>query len=177
MNLSPRPRGGGHAAAWSAIRRAILGALLVTALAPSCRSVPIDGFELDVPAAVASKTAWYEVGVFPGPGCTALAPQLTGGIPAAGYVQRLAFRSSAAPPGITDLPRAKYAIGVAGRAADCSVVATGCSDVDLTEASSVTVVLNAVGTPARPPCASAALLVTDRPIPVPAARCSEPLPR
>jgi hypothetical protein len=126
------------------------GLLVVMALAlfPSCRGTPTDGFELEVPASVASKVVWYEVGVFPGPGCNALAPELAGGIPTNGYVQRLAFlASNGSPPGISDLPVSKYAIGVAARAADCSVLATGCSDVDLSQGSAVTVLLDAVGTP------------------------------
>jgi hypothetical protein len=122
--------------------------LLALAPLPSCRTTPTDGFVLNVPASVASRVVWYEVGVFPGPGCTALAPQLAGGIPAEGYVQRLAFPASdTSPPSIADLPRAKYAIGVAARASDCSVLATGCTDADLSQTSAVTVVLNAVPTP------------------------------
>ena len=63
-------------------------------------------------------------------------------------MQRLAFLASdGSPPDISNLPRAKYAIGVAARAADCSVLATGCSDVDFTQASSVSVVLNAINSP------------------------------
>jgi hypothetical protein len=147
MNRPPRRRGGVRAAASSAIL-ATFAFAIVAPLLPSCRGVPVDGFELSIPASVASNTAWYEVGVFPGPGCAALAPQLTGGIPADGYVQRLAFQANqGSPPGIGNLPRAKYAVGVAARASDCSVLATGCTDVDLTQASSVTVVLNAVATP------------------------------
>src|ERR1700722_16751626 len=80
----------------SIARAASLLGLALAALGPlpSCRGTPTDGFELQVPASVASKVAWYEVGVFPGPGCAALGPELAGGIPAEGYVQRLAFPAS-----------------------------------------------------------------------------------
>jgi hypothetical protein len=115
----------------------------------ACRATPTDGFQLDLPASALSQVAWFEVGIFSGTSCASLAPRLAGGVPLDGDVQRLAFRASGAHPGIPNLPRATYAIGVAARAADCSVVATGCSDVDLSSAASVTVVLDAVsGTPA-----------------------------
>ncbi len=147
MNQPPRAGRGAHAAVSTAIVTAFATVVIVPLL-PSCRGVPVDGFELSVPAAVASQVTWYEVGVFPGPGCSALTPELTGGIPAEGYVQRLAFLArQGSPPGITNLPRAKYAVGVAARAADCSGVATGCTHADLTQASAVTVVMNAVATP------------------------------
>ena len=142
----PRPQG--RVRSRASIPLAAGFVLLALAPLPSCRATPTDGFELSVPASVASKVVWYEVGVFPGPGCTALEPQLAGGVPAEGYVQRLAFPASdASPPSIADLPRARYAIGVAARASDCSVLATGCTDADLSQASAVTVVLNAVPTP------------------------------
>ena len=145
MIRSPRLRGRGRATASMAF-----AALVLAALAPlaSCRGTPTDGFELEVPGSVAGKIAWYEVGVFPGPGCSALAPELAGGVPSDGYVKRLAFKATnGSPPSISDLPRSKYAIGVAARAADCSVLAAGCSDVDLSQVSSVAVLLNAESSP------------------------------
>jgi hypothetical protein len=142
MTRLPRPRRWGRAATIAAL------VLADVAVVPACRVTPTDGFQLSVPRSVASSIVWYEVGVFPGPACNALSPQLAGGIPAEGYVKRLAFLANNGPsPAISEIPRSKYAIGVAARAADCSVVATGCTDVDLTQASSVAVTLNAVATP------------------------------
>lgn len=146
MMPSSRPGGRGRAAASMAVFAAPI--LAVLAPLPSCRGTPTDGFRLEVPASVASKIVWYEVGVFPGPACASLAPQLAGGVPAQGYAKRLAFRASdGSPPAISELPRSKFAIGVAARGNDCSVLATGCSDVDLAQVSSVSVVLDGVGTP------------------------------
>jgi hypothetical protein len=140
--MTPSPRPGGRVLAIAAF------ALAMVAPLSSCRGTPTDGFELEVPASVASQVVWYEVGVFPGPGCAALEPELAGGVPAEGYVQRLAFLASdGSPPSISDLPRDQFAIGVAARAADCTVLATGCSDVDLSQVSSVDVILNAVTAP------------------------------
>jgi hypothetical protein len=163
MSSPPRPptrTARGRASAWCGSRHAsrpgrvvgpaAVGLYVVVALAPlpSCRGTPTDGFELDLPAGLASKVAWYEIGVFPGPACAALGAKLTGGIPPEGYVQRLAFpASNGSPPSIADLPRAKYAIGAVARAADCSVLAVGCSDVDLSQAGSVTIGLSSVATP------------------------------
>jgi hypothetical protein len=123
--------------------------LVVGAAGPACKGTPTEGFQIEVPANVSSQVAWYEVGVFSGAECSSLAPQLAGGVPADGYLERLAFQASnASPPGISNLPRATYSIGVAARAADCTVLASGCSNVDLRSASSVAVILNDVPTPA-----------------------------
>jgi hypothetical protein len=138
--MSPRPRRARAAGL-------ILASLLVLPFT-ACRRTPTDGFQLVVPSGVASKVAWYEIGIFSGPECGSLGPQLSGGVPPDGYVQRLAFPANdPEPPGIPDLPRATYAIGVAARASDCSVVATGCTNADLSSASSVTVQMSTVSAP------------------------------
>jgi len=106
--------------------RAIAGpaGLLVASLA-TCRGTPTATFELDVPPALAREAAWYEVAVFAN-GCPAVTI-LSGGIPPEGTFSRLAFAASSAnPPGLGDLPTQSYGIAAVARAADCSVLGTGC---------------------------------------------------
>jgi hypothetical protein len=113
-------------------------ALLAHACGP-----PSATFELDVPSAVASQAAWYEVGVFPS-GCPSGA-LLLGGIPTQGTLGRLAFpASSASPPGLGDLPNQTYGLAAVARAADCSVIATGCTALGLSSTSTLTISLAAV---------------------------------
>ena len=132
-----------------ALRAAALALATGVATGPACKTTPTDAFQLQVPADVVSKVAWYEVGIFPGTICSTLASQLAGGVPPDGFVQRLAFQASnGTNPGIPNIARGRYGIAVAARAADCSVLATGCSDVDLSTVSSVNVSLSDVsGTP------------------------------
>jgi hypothetical protein len=133
-------------------------AALALALVPACKKTPSLDFSLSVPSDVASKVTWFEVGVFNGAACGTLGPQLSGGVPASGYVERIAFlKSNPTPPLLQDLPRATYAIAVAARAADCSVVAAGCADVDLTSVKSVNVLLYDAPSPAQGACIDGAV--------------------
>ena len=79
-----------------------------------------------------------EVGAFRDASCTAVSPMLADGIPqtASG---RVAFRRDArSTPVFGDLDRGKYAFAAVARAADCGVLATACSEVDVASADSVT---------------------------------------
>ncbi|HEY1696581.1 MAG TPA: hypothetical protein VGG39_30680 [Polyangiaceae bacterium] len=70
--------------------------------------------------------------------------QLGGGIPASGAVAEVAFqKGDDSPPVIGALKKAEYAFAAAARAADCSVVATGCTQADVTEARDVSISLGA----------------------------------
>ncbi|HEY2514936.1 MAG TPA: hypothetical protein VGI39_28920 [Polyangiaceae bacterium] len=147
---SSRPSVGGAGGSFlsstaKAARAATLLVVAGVAAAPACKNTPTDAFQLEVPADVVSKVAWYEVGIFPGTVCGTLGSQLAGGVPPDGFVQRLAFEASnGTHPGIPNIARGRYGIAVAARAADCSVLATGCSDVDLSTVSSVNVALSDV---------------------------------
>ncbi len=125
-----------------------LGATASLAMAPGCKKPPVLGFTLDVPATLPAPAAWFELGVFSGTACAAVGPTLSGGIPVEGPLRRLAFRSvDPSPPALGDLPRAKYAFAAVARADDCSVVATGCSDVDVTHAGAIEIALAASSAP------------------------------
>ncbi len=87
-----------------------------------------------------------ELGVLPGACPSPL--ELGAGIPPTGAIVRLAFqKGDADPPPIGDLKKASYAFAAAARGADCSVLATGCSVVDVTQARDVTITMNATATP------------------------------
>ena len=120
---------------------------------PACATTPDATFDLDVPDAVAQEAAWYEVGVFPG--LCPSAALLEGGIPPEGTVARLAFAASAeTPPGLGLLPKSTYGIGAVARAADCSVIATGCAASQVSSGGTLTVSLSAVSGSPRGACAS-----------------------
>lgn len=141
-------------------RACVAGSLLgagAVALAPGCKKTPTLDFSLSVPSNVASKIAWYEVGVFSGPACGSIGPQLTGGVPETGYLERIAFQAGASAPPIENLTRANYSIAVAARAADCSVLADGCADVNLSSNTSITVTLDDGPTPALGACVGGAV--------------------
>jgi len=87
-----------------------------------------------------------ELGVLPG-ACPS-STELAAGIPPTGPVVRIAFqKGDASPPAIGDLKKASYAFAAAARGADCSVLATGCTVVDVTQARDVSITMNATATP------------------------------
>jgi hypothetical protein len=95
--------------------------------------------------------AWYEVGVLPN-ACPSSA-LLAGGIPALGTVARLAFAANASPPPLGLLPKQSYGIAAIARAGDCSVIATGCSTVDITGGGTIAVTVTAVSGTSAGACA------------------------
>jgi hypothetical protein len=108
-----------------------------------CGGTPSISFELDVPSAIAKSAAWYEVGVVSG-ACPP-AVLLLGGIPPDGTVTRLAFSASVTtPPGLGLLPKSSYGIAAVARAADCSVIATGCSPANISGGGTIAVSLSAI---------------------------------
>jgi hypothetical protein len=118
------------------------------ALCAHACGTPSAGFALDVPTAVASAAAWYEVGVFSGQ-CPSPS-LLVGGIPLEGTVGRLTFSASDTnPPGLGTLANQTYGLAAVARAADCSVIASGCATLPLDSSSTLTISLAAVsGAPA-----------------------------
>jgi len=95
-----------------------------------------------VPSAVANAAAWYEIGLFSG-GCPSSAI-LGGGIPSEGTVAHLTFAAgSATPPALGLLPKGSYGIAGVALAADCSVIASGCSAQSVSGSNALTVALTA----------------------------------
>lgn len=121
----------------------------------ACAGTPNTTFELDVPAAIAGKAAWYEIGVFAG-GCPSPS-LLLDGIPPEGTIGRVAFAAtSSTPPALGLLPTQSDGIAAVARAADCSVIATGCSAISVGGSGALAVALSAVQGAAGGACASGA---------------------
>lgn len=129
----------------AAARLPVLAALALAAGA-QCQSDPSVTCEVELPAALESTAQWMEVGVLPG-SCPDSA-QLAGGLPDTGLVTRVAFeKGNTSPPPIGTLKKGSYAFAAVARAADCSVLATGCSQVDVTNARDVSITLTATSNP------------------------------
>jgi hypothetical protein len=81
-----------------------------------------------------------EVGVLDG-ACPSPA-QLGGGIPEGATVAHVAFqKGDVSPPAIGTLKKSSYAFAAAARGSDCGVLATGCTQADVTEARDVSITL------------------------------------
>jgi len=121
-----------------------LGALCTGA---QCTQPPEVTFEILMPTAIADEAQWMEIGVLSGscppPG------QLAGGIPEDSALVRVAFqKGDTSPPAIGSLPKGDYAFAAAARRSDCTVLATGCTQTDVSQARDVTIRLGTVQTPA-----------------------------
>ncbi|WP_394837849.1 hypothetical protein LVJ94_13135 [Pendulispora rubella] len=113
----------------------------------ACNRKPELSFTLHVPDGVRDQATWYEVGVFADAACPSGA-QLSAGIPTTGTRARVAFRSGTkTPPAIGDLPRGTYAFAAVAKKDDCTVLATGCSSLDVGDANEVSITLKAKETP------------------------------
>jgi hypothetical protein len=139
----------GHVGAWAVRTSAFAGVAILAAasIGAQCQGDPAVSFEVNLPASLSSTAQWMEVGVIAG----ACPPpsQLAGGLPATGLVERIAFaHGNASPPALGSLKKGSYAFAAVARAADCSVVATGCSEVDVTNARDVEVTLAPTSPPA-----------------------------
>ncbi len=109
-----------------------------------CRANPAVSFDVTLPPSVAA--AWVEVAAFDG-----VCPEpalLGGGLPTVGSARRSAFRidgaaSASSGPVLGDLPKATYAFLAVAKREDCGVVATGCTQVDLSKSRSIAIALTA----------------------------------
>jgi hypothetical protein len=129
------------------LRRALLASVPLAAAA-SCAKNPSVSLTVGLSGDVATKAKWVEVGIFQGGACPET-KVLAGGLPATGYVTRLAFRATeASPPALGDLKKGAYAFAAVARADDCSVLGVGCTVADVTEARDVNVVVGANVNPA-----------------------------
>lgn len=123
-----------------------IGFLIVSGMA--CSSDPL-AFDIGVPSALSANAKWIEIGAFRGSSCSTLSTSLTGGIPE-GYTKRYAFNrtDTASPqPSFGDLPNDKYAFAAVARDDTCAVIAAGCTDVDVGDASSISISLVAINSP------------------------------
>jgi hypothetical protein len=115
----------------------------------ACHPTSSVSFTLDVPSAITSNVAYYEIGAFASGSCSALVTQLPGGLPSSGEAARAVFAPTTSPePALGNLPRGSYAFAATAKDADCNVLAIGCSEADVGSESSVTVGLTALDSPA-----------------------------
>jgi hypothetical protein len=136
-----------RAAVGQAARILAVAAVASLGLGAQCQGNPNVTCEVELPAALAATAQWMEVGVLPGacPSSSALA----GGLPITGLVTRVAFaKGDTSPPPIGTLPKGPYAFAAVARSADCSVLATGCAQIDVTNARDVSIALTATSEPA-----------------------------
>ncbi|HEX7603517.1 MAG TPA: hypothetical protein VF316_17985 [Polyangiaceae bacterium] len=126
--------------------------LAITALAvvPSC-STPAVTVTVRVPEALLADTQWIELGAFPERCLTSA--QLAGGLPESGAVVQVGYDKSTAAPSLGLLASGAYGFAAVARAADCSVLAAGCTVVDVTRGREVVVDLDATKTPDAAKCA------------------------
>jgi hypothetical protein len=112
----------------------------VIALATQCKGNPTVTFEILLPSDIADTAQWMEIGVLDGT-CPSPA-QLGAGIPEGSTVARVAFqKGDTSPPAIGTLKKGSYAFAATARGADCGVLATGCTQADVTEARDVSIAL------------------------------------
>ena len=111
-------------------------------LGAQCAGDPSVTCEVELPSALSGPAQWLEVGALPG-ACPA-SSELAGGLPVTGLVARVAFaKGNMSPPPIGSLKKGAYAFAAVARAADCGVLATGCSQVDVTDARDISIALAA----------------------------------
>lgn len=122
-------------------------ALLVTAtaLATSCAASDAS-VTVQIPSAVLDQTEWVEVGFIAG-GCPP-ATELVEGLPPGATTGRVAFRKDdPKKPAIGLVPVGKWGAAATARDAQCTVLAAGCSPVELGSSRSVTIALGPVTSP------------------------------
>jgi hypothetical protein len=133
-------------------RRAVLvvvASLLASlALDSACAKPPDVSFQVTLPASLAGDAAFYVVGAFPNGECPNSA-ELEGGVPVLGPVARLVFAANDSnPPAFGDLPKASYGFAAVALSTNCSIIAEGCSSVNVGSANAVSIELSAITDPA-----------------------------
>ena len=128
----------------------VLGLAVLVAV-PSC-GTPDVTVTVRVPQALLADTQWIELAAFPGGHCLTSA-QLAGGLPESGAVVRVGYDKSKTAPPLGLLASGSYGFAAVARKADCSVLAAGCTVVDVTRGRQVIVDLEATKTPDAARCA------------------------
>ena len=124
----------------SALRFLFLG----LAVGLACKGKPQIGFDVTVPSGLVSQTVWFEIGAFKGASCSAILPMLGNGIPDLS-TKRVAFRrDDPASPIIGDLPSGSYAFASVARDEGCGILASGCTEVDVSKDDHVSIAMSAV---------------------------------
>lgn len=127
--------------------RVALAMLPVLAAFAACRGSSEVRFDVEIPSGLVGDTGWFEIGAFRGATCAALRPMLDNGIPD-GAVARVSFeKSEKNTPRIGDLPNDDYAFAAVARKKDCSVIAVGCVEANVGDASAITVPMSATESP------------------------------
>ncbi len=123
--------------------RALRGLIVALAFGAACKGKPQIGLDITLPSSAANDVEWFEVAAYRDARCAALLPMLGDGVPD-GASTRVAFRrQDKETPRIGDLPRGSYAFAAVARGDDCGVLATGCTEVDLPDTTSVAVDMKA----------------------------------
>jgi hypothetical protein len=125
-----------------------LSLLVIAALAlgAQCEGDPGVTFEVQLPGSLANSAQWLEIGVLGG-SCPDPA-LLAGGLPETGTLDRIAVeRGNTSPPAIGTLKKGSYAFVAVARGSDCSVLGTGCSSVDVTNARDISISVDAASKP------------------------------
>jgi hypothetical protein len=126
-----------HRVSWG--RLVALAALAVAVpLDVACSKKPEISFSLLVPASVREAVAWYEVGAFANAPCPPLG-ELGGGVPVGANARVIFHASQGKNPGLGSLETGSYAFIAVAKGENCEVLASGCSSVEVSESSNVSV--------------------------------------
>ncbi len=146
------------------------GALALPALASlvivaqACSGKPEVSFAIAMPDDVRAQTAWFEIGVYRGASCEALAPLLANGVPDTA-TSRFAFARDTTPlPSTGELESGSYAFAGVARAGDCGVIAAACTVIDVDEKKTVTVELSPTAAPSGA-CGAGSVCAASRCVP------------
>jgi hypothetical protein len=131
------------------IRRWLGAVALLHSGAVAC-SPPNVTMIVSIPADVIDQTAWIEIGAFPN-GCPDPG-SLAGGLPPSGLADRVAFAAGGDSVGMGNLTSGRYGFAAIARRADCGVLASGCTTVDVSSARAIDISLDDVTTPDASAC-------------------------
>jgi hypothetical protein len=137
------------------LAKAFVGLGVCLAAFAACSSTPL-GFQVVLPNDLSGQPAWIEIGAFKGAHCNAIGPMLANGVPD-GATARIAFKGDQkAGPTLGNIPNGTYAFGAVARDENCTILATGCKEADVSSTDSVKIVLSTSNSPsgACPPGSS-----------------------
>lgn len=126
----------------------LLGAVALLQSGVAC-DPPNVTMVVSLPSDAVDQTAWIEIGAFPNdcpdPG------SLAGGLPPSGLADRVAFAAGDSI-GMGNLASGRYGFAAIARRADCGVLATGCTTVDVSSARAIDISLDDNATPDASAC-------------------------
>ncbi len=133
------------------MKRSLGTAWTAIAVATAC-DAPNVSMVLDVPADAQNQAAWIEIGAFPS-ACPPLG-ELAGGLPPTGLAARVAYAADASPVALGKLDTAPYGFAAIARGNDCSVLATGCTNIDVSQTRDIDISLDPNADPDASACAN-----------------------